>query len=280
MSNNSADRARQPEGQPTGGQFAEEAKGSSGLSLGAHPGASREQNVVETGVEFEDLATYEFDDLPGLLGYEDADGQVWLTEESLQRLSDHTRPATAQDNDAPRIFRDMDTGQWVSYWGSTMGQPHLPNAIAEGRGVGNERLFQPAGWDLQTEKDWNEAMVNHKVDLCADSYLHTARLSSNDGERDLDEVDAEFSDEAKAQARQDLTNFLTTYQAPIRAAVASTPGYDITNVAQDYWLTRNGHGGGFWDRGLGDVGDRLTEAAHAEGEVDVELGDDGQFHFL
>jgi hypothetical protein len=35
----------------------------------------------------------------------------------------------------------------------------------------------------------------------------------------------------------------------------------------DFWLTRNRHGCGFWDRGLGAVGDRLTAAAHAFGEV-------------
>ena len=37
----------------------------------------------------------------------------------------------------------------------------------------------------------------------------------------------------------------------------------------DYWLTRNRHGAGFWDRGLGDLGDRLTELAHNDGEYHV-----------
>lgn len=43
----------------------------------------------------------------------------------------------------------------------------------------------------------------------------------------------------------------------------------------DFWLTRNGHGAGFWDRGLGDVGTRLTCAAHNYGSVDLYAGDDG-----
>lgn len=42
----------------------------------------------------------------------------------------------------------------------------------------------------------------------------------------------------------------------------------------DFALTRNHHGAGFWDRGYGDVGDRLTEAAQAYGEHSV-LTDDG-----
>lgn len=43
----------------------------------------------------------------------------------------------------------------------------------------------------------------------------------------------------------------------------------------DFWLTRNGHGAGYWDRGLGEVGDKLTEAAKTFGEADLYVGDDG-----
>ena len=50
------------------------------------------------------------------------------------------------------------------------------------------------------------------------------------------------------------------------------------NAGYDFWLTRNGHGTGFWDRGLGDVGDRLTRASHAFGESDLYVGDDGRLY--
>lgn len=44
----------------------------------------------------------------------------------------------------------------------------------------------------------------------------------------------------------------------------------------DFWLTRNGHGAGFWDRGYTRaVSDGLTEGAHAEGSADWYVGDDG-----
>ena len=36
---------------------------------------------------------------------------------------------------------------------------------------------------------------------------------------------------------------------------------------RESWLTRNRHGAGFWDRGLGRVGDILTEVAHSFGEA-------------
>jgi hypothetical protein len=47
----------------------------------------------------------------------------------------------------------------------------------------------------------------------------------------------------------------------------------------DFWLTRNGHGAGFWD---GDwpkeAGDRLTKACEEFGEFDLYIGDDGMIY--
>lgn len=50
---------------------------------------------------------------------------------------------------------------------------------------------------------------------------------------------------------------------------------DAAHNGHDFWLTRNGHGAGFWDRGLGELGDRLTEASTVYGESDIYVGDDG-----
>lgn len=47
---------------------------------------------------------------------------------------------------------------------------------------------------------------------------------------------------------------------------------DAERNGTDFWLTRNGHGAGFWDRGYGDVGDRLTKAAKVYGSHDLFLG--------
>lgn len=51
-------------------------------------------------------------------------------------------------------------------------------------------------------------------------------------------------------------------------------------VGHDFWLTRNGHGTGFWDRGLGEVGERLSQAAHVYGECDLYVGDDGKLYVI
>ena len=50
-------------------------------------------------------------------------------------------------------------------------------------------------------------------------------------------------------------------------------------AGQDFWLTRNGHGAGFWDGDLPDeVGDPLTEACKAFCETWLCLGDDGKIY--
>jgi hypothetical protein len=40
-------------------------------------------------------------------------------------------------------------------------------------------------------------------------------------------------------------------------------------------MNRNRHGAGYWDRGLGSAGDKLTEFAHSFGSCDLYRGDDG-----
>ena len=49
-------------------------------------------------------------------------------------------------------------------------------------------------------------------------------------------------------------------------------------AGHDFWLTRNRHGAGFWDRGLGERGQRLTDAAHVYGESYLSIGDDGKVY--
>ena len=53
---------------------------------------------------------------------------------------------------------------------------------------------------------------------------------------------------------------------------------DAEQGGHDFWLTRNGHGAGFWDRGLGELGDKLSDAAKTFGSADLYVGDDGKVH--
>lgn len=53
--------------------------------------------------------------------------------------------------------------------------------------------------------------------------------------------------------------------------------YSPQQLGHDFWLTRNGHGAGFWDRdelARDGLGDQLTELAQQAGEVWLYQGDD------
>jgi hypothetical protein len=53
-------------------------------------------------------------------------------------------------------------------------------------------------------------------------------------------------------------------------------------AGHDLWLTRQGHGAGFWDRGElyeGDGGEYLTRRAKSLGECWPYKGDDGMIYF-
>lgn len=47
------------------------------------------------------------------------------------------------------------------------------------------------------------------------------------------------------------------------------------SAGQDFWLTRNGHGSGFWDGDWPKYGDMLTNLAEGYGQFDTYQGDDG-----
>jgi hypothetical protein len=87
----------------------------------------------------------------------------------------------------------------------------------------------------------------------------------------------DFAPEALAQAKADCWAFLR------KAAPMLRPLLDrglLKSVGHDLWLTRNGHGAGFWDRGYPkEVGDALTKIAHDMGQEVPEVAD-GKIYFL
>ena len=115
-----------------------------------------------------------------------------------------------------------------------------------------------------------------KLDTFTRQYLTTALWSSTDGPDDTpmdrDYSIEDFSDEALAQAVEDCARF--------QAEHADDTGAHDGRAGHDFWLTRNGHGAGFWDGDWPEaVGERLTDAAHAFGETSPYVGDDGRIYF-
>lgn len=78
--------------------------------------------------------------------------------------------------------------------------------------------------------------------------------------------------ETLAKLRKDCENFCES-----EAELLEQAGDDAQN-GHDFWLTRNGHGAGFWDRGYGEVGKKLSAACEPYGSVDLYVGDDGKIH--
>lgn len=81
----------------------------------------------------------------------------------------------------------------------------------------------------------------------------------------------DISDESKEYAKRDVIDFISKSKGLYEAMEPSQVGHDL-------WLTRNGHGAGFWDRGLGEVGEKLSEIAREMGEKHLYRGDDGKIH--
>lgn len=85
----------------------------------------------------------------------------------------------------------------------------------------------------------------------------------------------DLAPEALAAIVADCAAFQADCAVSLQEAYAhETVAYDEHRAGVDYWLTRNGHGAGFWDRGLGAIGDRLSDACRRS-SVGVYRGDDG-----
>lgn len=82
-----------------------------------------------------------------------------------------------------------------------------------------------------------------------------------------------IASESIDQALDDCQKFITVNKRDIDRAIEEM---SIGHVAHDFWLTRNGHGAGFWDGDYSEkLGDRLTEASKKFGEKYLYIGDDG-----
>lgn len=55
-------------------------------------------------------------------------------------------------------------------------------------------------------------------------------------------------------------------------------GIEAQQVGHDFVLTRNGEGTGFWDRGLGARGDRLTQTCRDYGGFHLYIGDNNMLY--
>lgn len=125
-----------------------------------------------------------------------------------------------------------------------------------------------------------------RLNSMVDSYLETARFTDMGPDSDIPEH-LPFSDRAKFDAALDILNFIDNARSDENSRVNNTQTITWTllietlgsgkmaleQMASDLWYSRNGHGVGFWERGLGPLGDRLHTLAEDMGTRSVYTND-------
>lgn len=84
----------------------------------------------------------------------------------------------------------------------------------------------------------------------------------------------ELSALAKENAAAACDAFLAVHGADLDLVIGSNPEYSYSSAGHDLFLTREGHGAGFWDRNLGHYGDVFTKYSEGLGSCNPYVGDD------
>jgi hypothetical protein len=131
--------------------------------------------------------------------------------------------------------------------------------------------------DPETGEKWidplsireNEEVASPAMINTINGYLE-AVLWTEEDELGPSNIESDVSFEAKVDTYIDIKKF-----KQLAGELIAQSGLDDEQIGHDLWLTRNGHGTGFWDRGLGEVGDKLSDIAREMGSKYAYVGDDG-----
>lgn len=151
------------------------------------------------------------------------------------------------------------------------GLAYVADALRER--TGSESVLD--AWAAEYGDYLSASDVGIDVEAVFRAYVDCALWSSTDDDGEpLDGLYGpdDISDESLERMREEVSDFC-------EECAADLAGIPDAQIGHDFWLTRNRHGAGFWDRDLGARGDRLTAAAHAAyGSSDLFVGDDGFVH--
>ncbi len=130
-------------------------------------------------------------------------------------------------------------------------------------------------------------ITREQVDEFNLAYIEAALWSTNDesDESGGEPLDSDYGiddldPETLAKMADDCRRFQEENAADL--ALYDHPQWTAAELGgHDFWLTRNGHGCGFWDRDdclPADTGTRLTAASEKYGEYYLYVGDDGSIY--
>lgn len=138
---------------------------------------------------------------------------------------------------------------------------------------------------MQNRDEINDQIINQILQ----GYVECALwLETDDNDRPLNEnySKGDLPRETKNRMRADCAQFYELNMDLCDLWFARrTPEY----TGHDFWLSRNGHGSGFWDRFMVSAGDseewealgrRLQAAAERFGEAHLYIGADGEIYYF
>ena len=117
-----------------------------------------------------------------------------------------------------------------------------------------------------------------KLDDFTRAYIECALWSTDDEstEQGGEPLDENYT--VEDIARETLARMAADCQA-FQEKHGELIGGETERAGHEFWLTRNGHGAGFWDGDWEEPAAKtLTDAAHAFGEFDLYVGDDGKIY--
>ena len=129
--------------------------------------------------------------------------------------------------------------------------------------------------------DAHKVMNKINLDDFTKSYISTALWSSTDNleSNGGDPLDKKYTiDDIESSTLHRMIKDCKDFQKKYND-LYERGGWDDNKAGYDFWLTRNYHGTGFWDRAYGQpdeieiIGKQLTEASKQYGEYNLYLGD-------
>ncbi|WP_454735407.1 hypothetical protein [Cupriavidus necator] len=197
------------------------------------------------------------------------------------------RDTHADDREKPRLFLiarlpwvDGDYDSGGAYWGYAE-RESIYRAVSED---GEVEMFvraehmDEAKYVVLDEGYRATFAFGGDIQTFFDAYLECALWSSVDEDcddgaylNDLYGAD-DFAPASLAKMRADCEDFYQANEKDLEE------WGDDGQAGHDFWLTRNGHGAGFWDRGRGELGERLSKAADLYRSLNLYVGRDGLVH--
>lgn len=118
-----------------------------------------------------------------------------------------------------------------------------------------EEQLHDAVWSAVECLLWSSTLLECEQDPNHDYFIAECE--------NWDSVDSPVSTDSVASLQNELEQFFELCEDTLIASKLSPE-----QIGYDFILTRNGHGTGFWDRGLGEIGDTLTKWSQTFGSVE------------